>query len=83
MTKREHIWLKAKWEERKRRWFYREARKRTYRSFFECNMMGSRVFLNEAGKVEVKILTTEELIDLKMRLDAGEILPSDTTIWQS
>jgi hypothetical protein len=81
MTKRERKWLKAKREERNRRRFFREAKKRAFRSFFECNMMGSRVFLNEAGNVEYKILTTDELLDLKIRLDSGEILPDDTTIY--
>lgn len=75
MNKRERKWLKAKQDKRRRQWFYKETRNRTFRTFFECNMMGSRVFLNEAGKVEVKILTTDELIDLKMRLDSGEVLP--------
>lgn len=81
MTKRERKWLKAKLEERKFRRFYGECRQRAMHSFFECNMMGSKVFLNEAGKVEVKILTTNELLDLKMKLDSGEIIPSDTTIY--
>lgn len=81
MTKRERKWLKTKHEERTRRWFFREAKMRTFRSFFECNMMGSMVFLNEAGNVEIKILTTDELLDLKMRLDSGEALPDDMTIY--
>ncbi len=83
MTKRESKWVNAKHEERKRRWFYRETKKLTLRTFFDCNMMGSRVFLNEAGNVEVKILTTDELLDLKMRLDSGEVTPTDTTIYPS
>lgn len=81
MTRRESKWIKAKHEERKRRWFFNEAKKRSWRTFFECNMMGSKVFINETGNVEVKILTTDELIDLKMRLDSGETIPSDTTIY--
>lgn len=81
MTRRERKWMKSKHEERKRQWFFRESKKRAFQTFFECNMMGSRVFINESGNVEVKILTTDELIDLKTRLDSGDALPSDTTIY--
>jgi len=70
MTKRERKWLKSKQEERGRRRFFREAKKRIWRTFFDVNMAATEVFLNQEGKVEVKILTTEELIDLKARMDA-------------
>jgi hypothetical protein len=79
MTKRERKWLKARQQERGRRRFYREARKRIWRTFFDVNMAATKVFINEAGNVEVKILTTEELLDLKVKMDAGELMPDDTT----
>lgn len=80
MTKRERKWLKTKHYDRSLRRFYREARKRIWRTFFDVNMAATKVFLNEEGNVEVKILTTDELMDLKVRLDAGELMPDDTMI---
>lgn len=80
MTKGERKWLKAKWEERSRKRFYLEARKRIWRTFFDVNMAATKVFINEQGNVEMKILTTDELIDLKARIDAGELMPDDTII---
>ena len=79
MTKRERKWIKRKREERARRWFYRESKRQMYNSLFSCNMMGSKVFINDKGNVEVKILTIEECLDLKARIDAGEATPEDTT----
>ena len=80
MTKRERKWLKHKHKERGRRRFFREARKRIWRTFFDVNMAATRVFLNEEGNVEVKVLTTEELMDLKVRMDAGELMPDDPLV---
>lgn len=80
MTKRERKWLKVKLEERGRKRFFREATQRIYQTYFEVNMAATKVFLNEDGKVEVKVLTTDELIDLKVRMDAGELMPDDTII---
>ncbi len=79
MTARERKWIKRRLEERSRRRFYREAKRQMFNSLFDCNMMGSKVFLNDKGYVEVKILTVEECLDLKARIDAGEATPEDTT----
>lgn len=79
MTKRESKWIKAKCEERKRRQFYIEMKKRMYQSIFECNMMGSRVFRNDSGNIEVKVLTPEECFELKAKIDAGVSIPEDTS----
>lgn len=78
MTAREKKWLKAKHEERKRKWFFMEIKNRMFQSVFECNMMGSKVFKNEKGNIEVKILTPGECFELKSKIDAGEAIPEDT-----
>ncbi len=80
MTTRERKWIKLKQEERARRRFYRDAKKQMFASLFECNMMGSKVFINDKGNVEVKILTIEECLDMKARIDAGEATPEDIKI---
>lgn len=83
MTKRERKYMKDRREERELKLFYRQARKQAWLTVFECNMMGSRIFLNEDGNVEAKILSTQELIELKSKIDNGESVPEDTIFKQN
>lgn len=78
MTNRERKWIKYKHEGRKRRRLFREMKKRIFQSIFECNTMGSKVFKNDKGEIEVKILTSEECFELKSKIHSGEVIPEDT-----
>jgi hypothetical protein len=50
-------------------------------SFVDGNVMGSRVFMNEKGQVEVKILTAAECFEVLDREKRGELISEEYTIY--
>jgi len=47
---------------------------------YQFGYIGTRVFLNDSGKVEVKVLSLDECLDLKAKIDSGEIISDEYII---
>lgn len=63
------------------KFFRKEMYRRTMDTYLEVIMMGTNVFINDKGNVEVKVLTTSECLYWDKKIKMGEVIPEGITIY--